>query len=380
MRSGKTTTMKWMVALGACLALAHSIGALAQTATTPQTATQNQAAGLAFGASMNSSTTLSPSASAILATTPGANNVWGTAYTGTAEPALTGSATSSSMIGIGTTSVNKSVAGFTGYNNNRDQQADQAAVFLKTKPLSVPTFLANDPLRTIPVTSTATDPFASSSSTTCHQTTLTSPLDSASTYVCQETNNPYTHTCTKDQAASVVQVAMVTAGVLMSSISSDIAISNTVQGDGSYQVVFGPPGNDYWGNGTYIRNLNFRMSANVIMSRFVIQHASFDDWLRIKVNGTIVYLGPWDVNGDIGWGELGRSWSFPLDIDLIPHLVEGNNTIEATTVVVGGGESFVTMNMLAYACPDGSQMIGQACFVVNTASTDNCVAANLLTQ
>lgn len=181
-----------LIVVGAFLPLLQTF---AQPATTPQTAAQNQAAGMAFGKSMNATGSLSPTSAATLATTPGANNVWGTAYTGTADPALTGTATSSSMIGIGTTSVNKSVTGFTGYNGNREQQADQAAVFLKTNPLAIPSFAADDPLRTVPVTSTATDPFASSSSKSCSQTSLTSPLDSSQTLTCSETYNPYVVSC-----------------------------------------------------------------------------------------------------------------------------------------------------------------------------------------
>ena len=190
----------------------------ARPASTP---VENQAAGKALGDALTTSGGLTKSALSTLATTPGASNVWGTAYTGTADPALTGTATSPSMIGVGTTSINKTVAGFTGYTNVRADQADQAAVFLKKNPISKTTLSPTDALANTTRfnSSSATDLFASSTTKSCRQQSLTAKLDGNITYTCQETYDPYVIPCAKTKNVSFVKVPSCVSGQSLGGIN-----------------------------------------------------------------------------------------------------------------------------------------------------------------
>lgn len=123
---------------------------------------------------------------------------------------------------------------------------------------------------------------------------------------------------------------------------------------------FGTFADNYWEGSQklgklYSRKLTFDVENKSKIFSMVLTQASFDDWLSIKVNGNAVYFGPksgadrmvYDaVNGKIQYSatqsdvaELSTSWNKTLNINLVPYLVEGVNTIETDTIVAGGGES-----------------------------------------
>ena len=73
----------------------------------------------------------------------------------------------------------------------------------------------------------------------------------------------------------------------------------------------------------------------------------FDDWVTIWVNGTRVWCGP---NGQCRTGgrgkrcELRTSWQFGTNVDLRPHLNQGNNEIRVQTIA-GCGESWINVRL-----------------------------------
>ena len=123
---------------------------------------------------------------------------------------------------------------------------------------------------------------------------------------------------------------------------------------------FGTFADNYWEGSVrygklYSRKLTFDVENKSKIFSMILSQASFDDWLSIKVNGKAVYFGPKAgadrmvhdaVNGKVQYSatqsavvELSTSWNKILTIDLVPYLVEGQNTIETDTIVAGGGES-----------------------------------------
>ena len=83
-------------------------------------------------------------------------------------------------------------------------------------------------------------------------------------------------------------------GIVPGSWAGDMATSFNPDGAGNYLLQFGTIANDYWkGWGqTYDRTLTFDLRDVGLISRFALTYAAFDDWLMVKVNGTVVYVGP----------------------------------------------------------------------------------------
>jgi hypothetical protein len=152
-------------------------------------------------------------------------------------------------------------------------------------------------------------------------------------------------------------------GIVPNSWNGDMATSFRAAGDGNYILQFGTIADNYWqGNryngAVYNRTLTFTIRDVDLISKFMLSRASFDDWLLVKVNGTVVWVGPY--GGDrlkvVSYGffkrvqycancygkpELSTSWNKYPNIDLRPYLKNGSNTIFTRTVVAGGGESAI---------------------------------------
>lgn len=138
--------------------------------------------------------------------------------------------------------------------------------------------------------------------------------------------------------------------------SSDVYARANQQGD-AVAIEAGSVGDNYWNSNVYERSIEFELDSLSKFSSFAITHLNFDDWLLIKVNGKLVYVGPY--GGDrldvpyhnrvcytaqncYGW-ELGHSWQRRVNIDLLAHLQVGSNRIDAKVVVGGGGEFHMQM-------------------------------------
>lgn len=153
-------------------------------------------------------------------------------------------------------------------------------------------------------------------------------------------------------------------GIVPNSAAGDMSYRFWGCGDGNYCMDFGTIGDNYWRGGMYDRTLGFDIRGIEDITKFALTYASFDDWLLVKVNGHLIYVGPYGgdrlepcargvcFNGDGAWGgwELKTSWSVGLNIDIRPYLKEGRNEIYTRTMVGGKGESFVRFTARSY-CP-----------------------------
>jgi hypothetical protein len=172
-----------------------------------------------------------------------------------------------------------------------------------------------------------------------------------------------------------------------------MAVNSGYNDDGSFFLTFGTLGNNYWGQGVYDRSLSFNISNLPSLDLFNLAHVSMDDWLLIRVNGHVVFVGPhggdrlnivsrmscqWDGEGgewcymnhqtiEYGPGLFSESWEFSRDwhfypnINIRPFLVEGSNTITTRTIVGGRGESYIHFNTRTYGCPAGQTLSGNLC-------------------
>lgn len=145
-------------------------------------------------------------------------------------------------------------------------------------------------------------------------------------------------------------------------------MNTTVSGDGSgnYVLQFGTIGDNYWSGGQHDRIFQFSVTNTSQIRRFALTRVAFDDWLLVRINGSVVYVGPFGGDRllsvdycDSGWllgdfsscysyvqycetctggYELKRNWEISLAIDLKPYLRSGSNEIFMRTIVGGRGE------------------------------------------
>lgn len=197
-------------------------------------------------------------------------------------------------------------------------------------------------------------------------------IDADANYQCDQTVNAYeTFKCRRSSSVTCTGGGdgCDQGGIVPNSWAGDMATSWFPDGAGNYILQFGTIADNYWrGYGAiYDRTLTFDIRDVDLITKFVLTRATFDDWLLVKVNGTVVYVGPyggdrlevtihescWSDLGCIsyaqvqycatcfGHAELSTSWNFALNIDLKPYLREGSNTIFTRTVVGGEGESAI---------------------------------------
>ena len=158
------------------------------------------------------------------------------------------------------------------------------------------------------------------------------------------------------------------------------------QSDDSFTIKMGTIGNDYWRTNIYRRQVSFHAGEAAAYDRFVISYLSFDDWIEIKLNSHVVYVGPYGGTGlaissnqicyrpgaCARW-ELGTSWSFRPNTDLRPYLQPGLNTMDITVVVAGGGEFYLALRALIaqdYLAAAAAAASLQSCQALNEV---NCV-------
>lgn len=175
-------------------------------------------------------------------------------------------------------------------------------------------------------------------------------------------------------------------GIVPNSWTGDMSTSFTPDGAGNYILQFGTIADNYWGGwgAVYDRTLTFDIRDVGLITRFALTYAHFDDWLLVKVNGAVVYVGP--HGGDrlevvsrtytcgtdekprtcsdtsvqycptcFSSPELARNWDVWLNTDLKPYLRNGSNTIFMRTVVAGNGEGAIqitTRQMCPRNCRD----------------------------
>jgi len=147
-------------------------------------------------------------------------------------------------------------------------------------------------------------------------------------------------------------------------------------------------GDNYWSGSCneYFLTTSFTINDLSGVQYLRLVRATFDDWIRVKLNGNIVFIGPYsfsDVyavwtffNGakvcegrdcsSSSWGcqcigrsagcELGTNWNMWPNIDLKPYLRQGRNDVEIKVIVSGLGEGYVYIEGLVsdFQCNDGN--------------------------
>lgn len=153
---------------------------------------------------------------------------------------------------------------------------------------------------------------------------------------------------------------------------------DTVQSDMQWSYTYptltiGTVSDDYWSGhcAVFDRRTSFIIADIDKVENFTLIQASFDDWIRLSVNGHVVYVGPYGGDrleidhydpfgngasfqrvqyGAASYGacELGTNWNMNLDIDIKPYLRTGTNTIDMRVVVSGAGEGWARFKATQY--------------------------------
>lgn len=209
-------------------------------------------------------------------------------------------------------------------------------------------------------------------------------VDADYQYQCQQSPKKVT-TLTCEKSLIVTCTAQSdgcdTGGIVPGTTQGDMRVSFGALSGGTYGLEFGTFANNYWsGNATiYDRTLQFNIANKSQVTQFTLVNAAFDDWIAIRVNGNLVYVGPYGGDrlevvtsqqciemewgqsctpikkiqygpSQIGNAELNTSWDITLNIDLRPYLVDGANMIAMRTIVTDKGEGAIRINA-RMACP-----------------------------
>lgn len=140
-------------------------------------------------------------------------------------------------------------------------------------------------------------------------------------------------------------------------------------GAGNYILQFGTIADNYWGGwgAVYDRNLTFDIRDVGLITRFALTRAAFDDWLMVKVNGNLVYVGP--RGGD------------RLEIYSPPPVFEPSSTRECQQYYDEWGSSWICYDKQSGWRWDGGGYSNQTSFQSCTTVSGgwNCIPADYRT-
>jgi len=120
-------------------------------------------------------------------------------------------------------------------------------------------------------------------------------------------------------------------------------------------ITAGQVGNNYWCSSCSMHSITneFTIADKNNVTEFKLTSVKFDDWIKITLNGYVVYVGPYGgdrlsiVDGHVQYSatgtgscELGTSWSKSPNVDFKNYLVNGTNTLRTDVVVAGCGEGY----------------------------------------
>lgn len=137
-------------------------------------------------------------------------------------------------------------------------------------------------------------------------------------------------------------------------------------------LTIGTIADNYWpGNcGVYDRSTTFNIKNKDKIKEFTLSRVGFDDYMQIILNDKLIYIGPDGGNKlevktigskfwrhqvvDNGYGhhacERGVSWDQQPNIDLKPHLKEGENILKTRVIVGGVGEGWLQIRAKQNCC------------------------------
>ena len=152
-------------------------------------------------------------------------------------------------------------------------------------------------------------------------------------------------------------------------------------------LTIGTISDNYWSGycAVFDRSTTFTIEDIGKIQDFTLIQAGFDDWIRVAVNGTLVYVGPYggdrlEVDLYDPWGdgstffkrvrygptsyggcELSTSWNRSLNVDIKPYLRTGLNTIDMRVIVAGGGEGWMKFKATQYCDCEWSETWESTC-------------------
>ena len=150
-------------------------------------------------------------------------------------------------------------------------------------------------------------------------------------------------------------------GISLNSIQSDMLWNYR------YPILtIGSIGDNYWGEWggnlsrcEYLRSTSFNIRNVADVTVFNLRSLYYDDQMEVKINGTRIFIGPY---GSIsGCREYGRTWSATPNIDLIPYLKNGVNTIEMRVLVGGRGEAWINIEARQRCCTNPREVWTEVC-------------------
>ena len=195
----------------------------------------------------------------------------------------------------------------------------------------------------------------------CQPTSVTTSPATYTQDFCTVWGLDQTQTCQKTLSVSCIAPT---------ECNANAATLDTMQGTmpRSYtypMLTLGTPGDHYWTGycAVFDQSASFTIADMAEVQEFTLVQAHFDDWIRIQVNGTVVYVGPYGGDrlevvsstpgtsllaqevqyGASSYGscELDTTWDETLNVDIKPYLHTGLNTIDMRVIVGGTGEGWV---------------------------------------
>lgn len=194
-------------------------------------------------------------------------------------------------------------------------------------------------------------------------------IDPEYSYLCNKTREAKIKTC-KDKITSIKcrdshECDM--GGIEPGSIASDMKFEHK-----GGILTIGTICDNCWSGdcAVYDRNTSFRIKNLNSVKEFTIFKVGFDDYLKIMINGHIVYVGPDGGNKlevqairrrffsfrkvDYGTGidkcERDTNWIRDVSIDLKPYLKEGENNLHIRVIVSGAGEGWLQIRAKQNCC------------------------------
>jgi hypothetical protein len=184
----------------------------------------------------------------------------------------------------------------------------------------------------------------------------------------------YTYSCTKDLVYSnkacnkTLTIACDgdngqcdAGGINLTSIASDMAWNY------NYPILtISSIGDNYWsqwggdgGSCAYHRSINFDIRNIDDVTLFNLRSVAYDDQMLLKINGIQIFVGP---DGSLqGCRELWRTWTSDPNVNLIPYLRNGINTIEMEVRVGGGGEAWIKIEARQRCCQHPREVWTEVC-------------------
>ncbi|MBR9871465.1 MAG: hypothetical protein GYB26_10025 [Gammaproteobacteria bacterium] len=186
-------------------------------------------------------------------------------------------------------------------------------------------------------------------------------VDADHKYECSKTRNSQTYNCTESLALRCpgLKPECDEGGIRPGSVESDMKWVYRYP-----TLTVGTIANNYWGGScaVYDRLTTFTVEDVDKIKEFRLVQVGFDDYINIRLNGQLIYNGPYGGNKldvvtvsnwwwsyqyvDIGNErsnscELSTSWNKQVNIDLRPFLVNGTNSLSMRVVVAGAGEGWM---------------------------------------